>query len=181
MSIEPLTPEAPPRSPRASRTSTPAAEEPIVVVRRSPIHGRGVYAARDIAKGEFIIEYLGERITSEEANDRYDDERMRKHHTFLFAVNDRICIDARRGGNEARFINHSCEPNCDAEIERARIFIYAARAIRAGEELLYDYWYSTDSTYTEEELKRIYPCRCGSPKCRGTLASVKKTRTRKAS
>jgi SET domain-containing protein len=150
-------------------------------VRRSRIQGRGVFAARDIAQGERIIEYLGTRISSEEADAQSpDDEASRRHHTFLFAVDDDIVIDGRRGGNDARLINHSCDPNCEIIIERRRIFIHALREIRAGEELSYDYWYVTDDSYTLGDLRRIYPCRCGATSCRGTLARPPKPAKRRA-
>jgi SET domain-containing protein len=141
-----------------------------VVVRRSKIQGRGVYAARDFAEGERIIEYTGKLITSAEADALCDDETMRRHHTFLFAVDDDFVIDATREGGEARYINHSCDPNCESVVVRRRVYIHALRPIAEGEELLYDYWYVTDDDYTLEDLQRIYPCRCRSPICRGTLA-----------
>jgi uncharacterized protein len=149
----------------------PPVAAPPVLVRRSRIQGRGVFATRDIHEGERIIEYLGTRISSEEADAQSpDDEASSRHHTFLFAVDDELVIDGSRGGNDARLINHSCDPNCEIVIVRRRIYIHALRAIRAGEELFYDYWYVTDSGYTLADLRRIYPCRCGAPSCRGTLA-----------
>ncbi len=141
-----------------------------IVVRRSKIQGRGVYATRDIAEGERIMEYTGKLVTAAEADAFADDEKMRRHHTFLFAVNDDWVIDATEVGGDARYMNHSCDPNCESVIVRKRIFIHALRDIEAGEELLYDYWYTTDETYTLEDLRRIYPCRCKAPNCRGTLA-----------
>jgi len=153
-----------------------------IAVRRSSIQGRGVFAIRDIAKEELIVEYLGKRMTHEAASTLYDDESVRRHHTFLFSVDDELCVDGGRNGNEARLINHSCTPNAYAEIEDRRIFIRALRLIPAGEEIGYDYWYSTDSSYTLEDLRRIYPCRCGTAKCRGTIAAPpKKKRSAKAS
>jgi uncharacterized protein len=143
---------------------------PPVVVRRSRIQGRGVFATRQIAEGGAIIEYTGALMTHVEADARCHDEAMRRHHTFLFAIDDRYVIDGGRGGNAARFINHSCEPNCESVIVRRRVFIYAVRDIPADEELLYDYWYLTDEDYTLDELRRIYPCRCRAATCRGTLA-----------
>ena len=79
-------------------------------------------------------------------------------------------IDGGENGNDARFINHSCEPNCEVVIWRRRVFVHASQDIPAGEELSYDYWYSTDDSYEWDDLRRIYPCRCGSANCRGTLA-----------
>lgn len=171
----------PRRSPkRAARPSIPpvASEPPPFVVRRSAIQGRGVFATRDIAKEDLIIEYLGKRMTHDEVG--VDDEAVRRHHTFLFSVDDEICVDGAIDGNEARLINHSCEPNAYAEIEKRRIFIRALRPIVAGEEIVYDYWYSTDPSYTLADLKRLYPCRCGAAKCRGTLAAPPKKPRAKA-
>jgi hypothetical protein len=141
-----------------------------VIVRRSKIQGRGVYATRAIGEGERIIEYTGLLITNQEADAQCDDEGMRRHHTFLFGVDDEFTVDGASGGNEARFINHSCEPNCESVIEGRRVFIDALRDIGAGEEVAYDYWYTTDRGYTLQDLRRIYPCRCGATTCRGTLA-----------
>jgi len=137
-------------------------------IRDSVLSGKGAFARRAIPKGERIIEYLGERITHEEADRRYDDETMDVHHTFLFTVSSRTVIDASHGGNEARFINHSCTPNCEAEISRGRVFIFALRDIEAGEELCYDYAYqrSGDETERDEEL---YRCLCGTSDCRGSI------------
>ena len=151
----------------------------LVRVRRSPIQGRGVFARVPIKKGTRVIEYEGERITDEEANDRYfDDDRKKRHHTFLFTVDERRVIDATRVGNEAKYINHSCDPNCESVVERRRFFIYATRDIAAGEELTYDYWYSTDESYTDADRRRIYPCFCGTAKCRGTLAAPQEKKRR---
>ena len=143
----------------------------LIEVRRSRIQGRGVFALRPIAKGTRVIEYTGERISDAEAEARCNDEALKRHHTFLFAVSTRTVVDASHEGSDARFINHSCDPNCETVIERSRIYIDAIRDIPAGAELSYDYWYSTDDTYTDAELRRLYPCRCGAPACRGTLAS----------
>src|SRR5688572_6691652 len=90
---------------------------------RSKIHGRGVVATRDIAAGEKLVEYVGEIITSGEADRRYPWDDTKPHHTFLFSVNSRKIIDAAHRGNVARWINHSCNPNCEAVIEKGRVFI----------------------------------------------------------
>jgi SET domain-containing protein len=155
-------------------------DSPPIQVRRSRIQGRGVFATRDISEGERIVEYTGELISHEEADALCDDESMRRHHTFLFAVDDRWVIDGSRGGNGSRFINHSCDPNCESVIVGKRVYIHALRDIEAGEELLYDYWYVTDETYTLEDLRRIYPCRCRAATCRGTLARPPRKRKRTA-
>ena len=119
-------------------------------------------------KGTRIIEYLGDRISHEEADERYEEKGQDDGHTFLFVVTTRIVIDAGVGGNDARFINHSCAPNCDTVIENDRVFIEAMRDIEPGEELGYDYGLTWESTDDPEELKN-YACRCGAPNCRGTM------------
>jgi uncharacterized protein len=153
--------------------------KPWFELRRSAIQGKGAFALRRIPKGTRIIEYTGERITSEEASRRYDDTRMKRHHTFLFELDDALCIDAKHGGNDARFINHCCEPNCEAVIEEDQIFIYALSPIAKGSELTYDYQYVVDGPL-DAESKRLYACRCGAAGCRGTIvAPRKKKRTAK--
>ena len=162
------------RSSRA-RPAKRAARNPWLVLRRSKIHGRGVYARKDIPKGTRLIEYTGERINNAEADRRYDDEGMKRHHTFLFILNSRTCIDAAVGGNIARFINHSCDPNCVAWIEGQHIWIDALRDIKEGEELAYDYEYDFLPEYTVEDLE-FYKCICGSANCRGTIVDVPKNK-----
>jgi SET domain-containing protein len=134
----------------------------------SPIHGRGVFAARTIRKGETIIEYRGRRTTWEEASEADGDDGD-PYHTFLFSLDDGRVIDAGVRGNAARFINHSCAPNCETyEDDRGRVFIEARRTIREGEELSYDYHLEVDGK-VGPRLKRAYACRCGAPRCRGTM------------
>src|SRR5687768_5173678 len=113
-------------------------------IRLSAIQGRGAFATRRIRKGERIIEYTGERISNAEADKRYDDERMRRHHTYLFTLTQRTVVDGGAGGNESRLINHSCDPNCEAIIEDGRIWIDAVRTIPKGRELTYDYQYRSE-------------------------------------
>lgn len=137
-------------------------------VRDSVIAGRGAFALRPIKTGEKLIEYVGERITHEEADRRYDDESMDEHHTFLFTISSRTVIDATYDGNESRYINHSCDPNCEAEIEKGRVWISAIRDIAEGEELHYDYGYERSGDETEEDEAR-YKCLCGTAKCRGSI------------
>lgn len=146
---------------------------PYLEVRESTIQGRGAFAVRNIRKGTRIIEYTGQRISWRTADKRYDDEKMGRHHTFLFTVDDRVCIDGAVDGNDSRFINHSCDGNCGAVTDRKRIFIEARRNIKAGEELLYDYQYERTEDHTEED-ERFYACRCGSSNCRGTILAPKK-------
>ena len=145
------------------------------VARRSPIHGNGVFATAPIRKGEEILEYKGTLMTHAEADDMYGDGGE-TGHTFLFTLNDAYIIDANRKGNTARWINHSCAPNCQAWIvehasgdpRRDRIMIESRRDIRAGEELTYDYGITLQERQTEK-LKRLWACRCGARRCTGTL------------
>lgn len=168
----------------ASKTKRAAVADPLYVVRRSRIHGRGVYAARRIRSGTRIIEYVGDRISHEEADARYDMKAEDDGHTFLFVVDDDLCIDAGVGGNAARFINHKCDANCETIIEGRRVFIEAIRTIQPGEELGYDYQLTWETTDDPEELA-LYTCRCGAPNCRGTMldreaVDVRKKRQRAA-
>ncbi|HXG50669.1 MAG TPA: SET domain-containing protein-lysine N-methyltransferase [candidate division Zixibacteria bacterium] len=139
-----------------------------IVVRKSPIHGRGVFARVRIPKGARIIEYTGERISQQEADERYSEAHARSPHTMLFEVNDRIVIDATRRGSAARWINHSCAPNCEVVEEDERIFIEARREIRPGEELTYDYNLQLGEPHTRA-AKRAHACFCGARRCRGTM------------
>jgi hypothetical protein len=143
-------------------------------VRGSSIHGRGVFALKKIRKGERIIEYTGERISHAEADRRYDAEHEADDpHTFLFTVDDEVVIDAARGGNSSRWINHSCSPNCETEDDDGRIYIEALRDIRPGEELTYDYQLYLDERHTPA-AKRENPCFCGARRCRKTLLHPKR-------
>jgi hypothetical protein len=161
-----------PKKPSSRKSSLPVAQA--FELRPSSIQGQGAFATRPIKKGARIIEYLGERITQAEADERYDDSAMSRHHTFLFSVDDDTVIDAGREGNDARFINHSCAPNCQAFLEDERIYIYALRDIPVGEELSYDYGYERTPDMGPEE-ESLYVCRCGAALCRGTiLAPLKK-------
>jgi uncharacterized protein len=140
----------------------------VIEVRRSRVHGRGVFALKPIPKGTRVIEYLGDRISHAQADRRYEDHDENDNHTFLFSVDRRLVIDAGAGGNDARFINHSCDPNCESVIERRRVFIDAIRDIPAGEELSYDYQIGRERG-DPPNVDEIYACRCGSSRCRGTM------------
>lgn len=142
-------------------------------VRPSPIQGLGAFATRRIVSGTRLIEYAGERLTPEQSDARYPDVPGERHHTCLFAIDDDVVIDAAVNGNEARFINHSCDPNCDAIIDAGHIWIEAIRDIEIGEELAYDYAYVLEERHTPA-AKRRFPCACGSEACRGTLLTRKK-------
>jgi SET domain-containing protein len=129
-----------------------------------------VFALRAIKKGARIVEYIGERITDEEAEERYDDEGMERHHTFLFSLEDGTCLDAANVGNDAKYINHSCDPNCEAINEEGRIFIEAMTDIAPGAELTYDYAYVLgEGVRRTKKLLQRYACRCGMPSCRGSI------------
>jgi len=139
-----------------------------ISVRNSPIHGRGVFALKRIPKGTRIIEYKGMLITDKEADRRYSRIQAHSPHTMLFSVDDGLVIDATRKGNSARWINHSCAPNCEIEEEHHRIFIESRRNIFAGEELTYDYNLQIGEKHTKT-AKREHACFCGSRRCRGTM------------
>jgi SET domain-containing protein len=153
--------------------STHDRRRPMIEVRHSPVHGYGVFALRRIRKGTTVIEYLGDRITHDEADERYADKDEKDNHTFLFTVNSKIVIDAGRNGNEARFINHGCEPNCESGILAKRVFIDALRTIQPGEELVYDYQITRDPD-DPDDVDEIFACRCGAPNCRGSMLEPKK-------
>ncbi len=149
-------------------TPTSSRRPPLFRVRQSRIHGRGVFAARRIRKGTRIIEYVGERVSHAEADRRYEDRPETDNHTFLFTVDSRTVIDAGVGGNEARWINHSCNPNCETYIRDRRVFIEAIRTIQPGEELSYDYQIGREEG-DPADIDEIFACRCGAPECRGTM------------
>jgi len=158
------TPRAPARAPSSGRR---------IQVRRSGIHGKGVFALATIAKDEVIIEYKGEVISWPEALRRHPHDPTDPNHTFYFHIDDKNVIDAKHGGNAARWINHACEPNCEADEIDGRVFIKSLRPLKPGEELFYDYGLIIDERYTPK-LKKQYECRCGSKKCRGTMLAPKR-------
>jgi hypothetical protein len=143
-------------------------QSPPIEVRNSEVHGKGIFAARGIKKGERLIEYLGERVSHDEADRRYEEKDENDSHTFLFIVDSKTVIDAGNEGNDARFFNHSCDPNCESTVEKRRVYIDALRDIAPGEEMTYDY-----QIYREEgdpeNVDEIFACKCGFEKCRGTM------------
>ncbi len=141
-------------------------------IRHSAIHQWGVFATRRIPDGTRIVEYRGRRISRAKADSAKEEGTDEHPIVLLFSVNSRTVIDAAQGGNEARYINHSCDPNCEAVLDRGRIFIESIRDIRAGEELTYDYSLEADGRQTAK-LKRQYACNCGSHNCRGTMLAPK--------
>jgi SET domain-containing protein len=164
------------RKAAASTRTRAARPRRAYVVRHSPIHGRGVFATQTIRKGADIVEYRGRRISMEEADDLPDSDRDNPFHTFLFELNDGRVIDAGVRGNAARWINHSCQPNCEPyEDDEGRVFIAARRTIREGEELAYDYKLNVPGRRSARMLAN-YACRCGAPRCRGTMLGPVKTK-----
>lgn len=152
-----------------------SSESPLLRRRRSGIHGAGVFALAPIREGSRVIEYLGERITHAEADRRYDDRAYDDNHTFLFMVDERTVVDGGVSGNVARFINHSCAPNCEVEIVDERIFIGAIASISTGDELTYDY--SLVRTPDDpSDIDEVYACRCGVSTCRGSMMAAKPQR-----
>lgn len=144
-----------------------------IQVRKSGVHGRGVFSTAKLAKGEVLIEYIGEVITWKEALRRHPHNPKDPDHTFYFHVDDKHVIDAKYGGNAARWFNHACSPNCEADEIDGRIFIKALRTVPPDTELFYDYGLIIDEPYTKK-LKKQFECRCGTKGCRGTMLAPKK-------
>jgi SET domain-containing protein len=146
------------------------------VIRVSPTHGHGVFATRTIRKGARIIEYRGARLPRNVADERPASDPTDFYHTMLFELADGNVIDASLHGNAARWINHGCDPNCEAmEYDDGRVFIFAKRTIRAGEELRYDYRLDYGGRMTRRAIA-AFACRCGAPSCRGTMLSRRRSR-----
>ena len=155
--------------------TAPGGDTRRIQTRRSGVHGKGVFAVQALAEGEMLIEYGGEVISWKEALRRHPHDPADPNHTFYFHIDDKHVIDGKQGGNSSRWINHSCKPNCQAEVsdeDSGRVFIKALRNIKAGEELFYDYGLIIDAKYTPKLLAE-YPCWCGAKKCRGTLLAPK--------
>lgn len=151
-----------------------------IAASRSPIHGRGVFAKVDLPKGEELIEYKGKRVTHAQANRQYAGG-AETGHTFLFTLDETWLIDANVDGNAARWINHSCAPNCRAVIEEHedprdnRVLIETIKPIKAGQELTYDYGIILDEPHTAR-MKKVWACRCGAKRCIGTMLKPKRGR-----
>jgi uncharacterized protein len=163
----------------STSSSAPAkADDLLYEVRRSDIHGNGVFARRTIDAGERIVEYLGERITADESAERAEKSGGPVNHTFFFSLADGKVIDGGSGGNDARYINHACEPNCEAYEEDGQVFIYALQEIEKGEELNYNYALIYEERHTAA-VKKLFECRCGAPSCTGTMLAPKKRAKKK--
>jgi hypothetical protein len=149
-------------------------------VRKSGVHGKGVYALQPFKQGEIVIEYVGEVISWTEALRRHPHDPSQPDHTFYFHLDDQRTIDGKVGGNASRWINHSCAPNIEAEDDTGRVFLRALRNIKPGEELFFDYGLVTEERYTAA-LKKRFACHCGAKTCRGTMLAPKRaTRAAKA-
>jgi uncharacterized protein len=146
---------------------------PLFEVRHSLIHGYGVFALRKIRKGTRVLEYLGERVSHEIADSRHENKDANDNHTFLFTVDRRTVIDGGVDGNEGRYINHACAPNCESVITSRRVFIDAIKTIRPGDELSYDYLIQRDAD-DEPDVDVVFGCRCGADSCRGSMLEPKK-------
>lgn len=144
-----------------------------IQVKKSGVHGKGVFALRLIAKGETIIEYTGEVITWKEALRRHPHDPDDPNHTFYFHIDEQHVIDAKFGGNAARWINHACKPNCEADEVDGRVFVKALRRLEPGEELFYDYGLVFDGRHTAA-LKKQFACHCGHKACRGTMLAPRR-------
>lgn len=147
--------------------------EPWHELKRSSLHGTGVFAAKDIPAGTYIMEYKGKRISAKTADNAPPSDPNDPFHTFYFSLSNGKIIDGGNQGNDSRFINHSCEPNCEGHenAQGTRVYIVALRDIAEGEELLYDYALTIDDEITPE-LKAQYTCLCGAESCRGTMLAL---------
>jgi len=174
---------APSRSEAAPAAGTPAAPAVAgkkvassgrrIQVRRSGVHGKGVFALMPLRKGEMLIEYVGEVISWKEALRRHPHDPAQPDHTFYFHIDDGRVIDGNVGGNASRWFNHSCNPNCQADEVDGRVFIKTLRSIKAGQELFYNYGLTIDERYTPT-LKKRFACHCGAKTCRGTMLAPKR-------
>ncbi|MED5621598.1 SET domain-containing protein [Ideonella sp. BN130291] len=144
-----------------------------IQVRKSGIHGKGVFALRPFEPGETIIEYKGEIISWKEALRRHPHDPSDPNHTFFFHIDDEHVIDGKVNGNAARWINHACDPNCEADEVEGRVFVKAIKPVAPGEELFYDYGLIIDERYTPK-LKKQFACHCGADACRGTMLAKKR-------
>jgi uncharacterized protein len=142
-------------------------------VRHSGVHGKGVFALQALNAGQLIIRYQGEIITWPQALERHPHDPSQPNHTFYFHLDDDRVIDGHVGGNASRWINHSCEPNCEAQMRQGKVFIHVLRPITPGEELFYDYGLVIDARYTTK-LKKQFECRCGATACTGTMLAPKR-------
>jgi SET domain-containing protein len=157
---------------KASKTVTSHPSRKLQV-RKSEVHGKGVFALKPIRKGENFIEYTGEVITWAEALRRHPHDPSQPDHTFYFHLDEELVIDGKVGGNDSMWINHSCAPNCEAEDETGRVYLLALRDIAVGEEIFFDYGLVIEERHTPA-LKKRFECRCGAKNCRGSMLAPKR-------
>lgn len=144
-------------------------------VSKSKIHGQGVFAKRNIPKGTRIIEYIGDRVPLTTL--LIESNEGKQANFYAFGLDSSTFIDGTKNGNDARFINHSCQPNCESYIFDQRVFIYAARDIRRFEELTFDYQLGNPfKKIKSKKFDDLYKCNCGAPNCSGTMISHKKNK-----
>jgi SET domain-containing protein len=134
-------------------------EHHLITFEKSNIHGMGGFARVDIRRGKRIIEYIGRKLSKAEGQ-----AELQQQNVYIFTLDDEHDIDGSVSWNLARFLNHSCDPNCEAEIVRGRIWIFARRHIKAGEELTYNYSHGLEG-YEER------PCQCGAHNCVGYMVA----------
>ena len=157
---------------RPATTPAPGSVKGRLQVRKSGVHGKGVFALVAIPAGELVIEYTGELIAWTEAVRRHPHDLSQPDHTFYFHLSDELVIDGNVNGNASRWINHACEPNVEADDDSGRVYLLALRDIHPGEELSFDYGLVIDERYTPA-LKKRFECRCGAPNCRRTMLAPK--------
>lgn len=153
----------------AARSAGRRRGAPPIVVRDSAIHGMGVFATRNIRCGDYIMDYVGRIIPEDQADALYGDGNEPEGIVLLFTLENGTVIDGAVGGNDARFINHSCKPNCETYLDGDRVTIYAISDIRKGEELTYDYHLTVDPDSDRDAERARYACRCGADNCRGSM------------
>ena len=181
---KPKKPKEPKEAKAAKAAKAASALGSKIEARRSTIHGNGVFAIAPISKGEQVIRYLGRLTSHDDVDERYGGQDE-DGHTFLFTLNDDWVIDANFRGNVARWINHSCAPNCESSVEEDakgrsdhdRIYIEALRDILPGEELTYNYGIVLDEPHTAA-AKKLWGCRCGASNCTGTMLQPKRGRAK---
>lgn len=164
---------APAKVPTGTRKPAPGTIKGRLQVRASGVHGKGVFALVPIRKDELVVEYVGEVITWPEALRRHPHDPSQPDHTFYFHLSDELVIDGNVNGNASKWINHSCDPNIEADDESGQVYLLALRDIAPGEELFFDYGLVIEERYTPA-LKKRFECRCGARKCRGTMLAPKR-------
>ncbi len=152
----------------------PVTDRGFTNVKSSVIHGKGVFAKKLIPKGTRLYEYTGVKVERNKLPD--DFAKGLTSMVYVMNLDEHMVIDGERDGNDARYINHSCNPNCEVFFLNNTPFIYSTEEIKAGEELSYDYRLGNikEEEISLEQKKEWFPCNCGSPQCRGTMMGDKK-------